>query len=97
MFADSRQTQPDHQDGGHHSPKSTAVGHRMTTLEQRQEMAAIAYNEVIKHVNSLITRLATAEVTLEDLANSSRRNNIRLRGLLEREGEGNLADTSSPY
>ncbi|CAH2327284.1 Hypothetical predicted protein [Pelobates cultripes] len=51
-----------------------------------------AHNMAADQVNRLAARVAEVELALEDTANRSRRNNLRLRGLPEREGEGPLQD-----
>ncbi|CAH2225079.1 Hypothetical predicted protein [Pelobates cultripes] len=66
---------------------------RTTELEQRVESTVAAHNVATEHINRLTTRLEASEAALEDLANPSRRNNLRIRGLPEQADEGPLAAT----
>ncbi|CAH2301033.1 Hypothetical predicted protein [Pelobates cultripes] len=64
------------------------VGARTAALELRLESTAVSHNAAVAQINRLTSRLALMESTLDDLGNRSRRNNVRLRGLPEQEGEG---------
>ncbi|CAH2322146.1 Hypothetical predicted protein [Pelobates cultripes] len=78
MFAASRALRSTPQDGG--------------WLEQQVESTVVAHNTATSYINKLSSRLTMAETTLDEIGNRSRRNNIRLRGLPEREGEGSLME-----
>ncbi|CAH2327884.1 kinase C delta type-like [Pelobates cultripes] len=67
-----------------------ALGARTAALEDKMEQITSAHNSVVTHSRTMRQQITDLEMIVEDLANRSRRNNVRLRGLPESPQEGDL-------
>ncbi|CAH2225763.1 Hypothetical predicted protein [Pelobates cultripes] len=74
-----------------------ALGLRMTDLESRMETMVQVHNTTVTHANSMDRHLRDLEMHVADLANRSRSNNLRIRGLPGTPNEGSLRDKLQQY
>ncbi|CAH2296857.1 Hypothetical predicted protein [Pelobates cultripes] len=74
-----------------------ALGARTAALEDKMEQITSAHNSVVTHSRTMRQQITDLEMMVEDLANRSRRNNVRLRGLPESPHEGDLVNKMKQY
>lgn len=60
-----------------------SIGGRTDILEAKHDELAIAYNDLRKDYETLADSFSFMQAHVEDLDNRNRRNNIRVRGVLE--------------